>query len=73
MSITHYDSDDKIDNRYDEMVNDEDHRIQVLCKINKKHPDYMLECYINDSNPEEGFVFEEAMLAEVIKDIKEWG
>ncbi|MDF1853509.1 MAG: hypothetical protein P1U85_21915 [Verrucomicrobiales bacterium] len=73
MSITHYDSVDKIDERYEQMVNDEDHRIQVLCKINDKFPQYFFECYVNKSNPEKGFIFEEAMLAEVIEDIKEWG
>jgi len=73
MSITHYDSDDKIDNRYEEMVNDEDYIIQVLCKINDKYPQYFFECYINGSNPKEGVLFEKFMLAEVIEDIKEWG
>jgi hypothetical protein len=73
MSITHYDSVDKIDERYEQMVNDEDRRIQVLCKINYKFPQYFFECYVNKSNPEKGFIFEEAMLAEVIEDIREWG
>jgi hypothetical protein len=30
--------------------------------MNKNHPDYMLECHINGSNPEEGSLFEDTIL-----------
>jgi hypothetical protein len=64
--------DERIKERFEEMINDPDWRRQVLYKINNKNPFYFYDCYVNDSDPEEGFVFEEAMLDEAIENIKEY-
>ena len=54
--------DEKLTECFEQFINDEDWRIQALCIMNKNHPEYMLECYINQSNPEEGSLFEDTIL-----------
>jgi len=54
--------DEKLTECFEQFINDEDFRVEALCIINKKHPDYMLECHINGSNPEEGLLFEDTIL-----------
>ena len=54
--------DDKLTECFEQFINDEDFRVEALCIINKNHPEYMLECHINGSNPEEGSLFEDTIL-----------
>ena len=54
--------DEKLTECFEQFINDEDWRIQALCIMNKNHPRYMLECHINQSNPEEGLLFEDTIL-----------
>ena len=63
---------DKISDCYDRLSVDPDVIADVLCIINDKHPLYMLDCYLNNSNPEEGYIFEDTMLEIVIEHIEEY-
>jgi len=54
--------DEKLTECFEQFINDEDFRGEALCIINKKHPDYMLECHLNDSHPEDGCLFEDTIL-----------
>ena len=54
--------DEKLTECFEQLINDEDFGAEALCIINKNHPEYMLECYINGSNPEGGSLFEDTIL-----------
>ncbi len=54
--------DEKLTECFEQFINDEDFRTEALCIINKKYPDYMLECHLNDSHPEDGSLFEDTIL-----------
>jgi hypothetical protein len=64
---------DKISDCYDRLSVNPDFIADVLCIINNKHPLYMLDCYLNNTSPEEGFLFEDTMLEVVAEHIKEYG
>ena len=83
MSITNHDryiystsfdeyEDERVEECFNNFINDEDWRIEALCIINNKHPLYMLECHINDSHPEDGSLFEDTILDMVREHMKEW-
>lgn len=64
--------DERVEECFEQFINDEGWRGEALCIINKKHPDYMLECHLNDSHPEDGSLFEDTILDMVREHIQEY-
>ena len=68
--------DERVEELFNEWVNDEDISDEALCIINDKNPLYMLDCYLNNTNPKSGSIYEETilnMVREHIQEYRKWG
>ena len=53
------------------MINDPDWKADAVTMLNERKPNYMLECFLNDSDPEDSDLFREIIYEFCHEQLKE--
>lgn len=62
---------EKVEDFYNYIINDSDWRADALTILNERKPNYMLECFLNDSDPEDSDLFREIIYEFCHEQLKE--
>jgi hypothetical protein len=62
---------EKVEDCFNYMINDPDWRADALTILNERKPNFMLDCFLNGSDPEDSDLFRDIIYEFVHEELKE--